>query len=173
MTQAEATLRARKKARTRQEISDVATRLFEEVTLSEIAAAAEVLIKTIFNHFGSKEELYFDRADELREALVDTIVERDPGTTVLEALQALLTQNAVPFPGTGWSRMDDPVQMERFRSFMATQDRSPALRTRRLVIGRELGERITEVVAEELGRRPDEAALLALVEMLTASLALR
>src|SRR3954447_9612861 len=110
-------LRERKKRRTRQEISDVATRLFfergfEEVTLSEIAAAAEVSIKTIFNHFGSKEELYFDRADELREALVDTIVERDLGTTVLEALQALLTQNAVPFPGTGWSRMDDPVQME-------------------------------------------------------------
>src|SRR3954452_17522513 len=148
MTRAEATLRARKKARTRQEITDVATRLFadrgfEEVTLSEIAAAAEVSIKTIFNHFGSKEELYFDRADELRDALLATIVERAAGTTVLDALLELLTQNLVPCPGTGWPRMDAPVQMERFRSCMAPQDRSPALRARRLVIGRELGERIT------------------------------
>src|SRR3954452_11717265 len=116
MTRAEATLRARKKARTRLEISDVATRLFaergfEEVTLSEIAAAAEVSIKTIFNHFGSKEELYFDRADELREAVIAAIVERDQGTTVLEGLHALLAQNVVPFPGTGWGRMDDPEQM--------------------------------------------------------------
>jgi AcrR family transcriptional regulator len=178
MTGAEATLRARKKARTRLEISDVATRLFaergfEEVTLSEIATAAEVSIKTIFNHFGSKEELYFDRADELREALVATIVDRDRGTTVLDALHALLTQNVVPFPGTGWSRMDDPVQMQRLRSFMATQDRSPALRARRLVIGRELGERIAEVLAAELGRRADDPALLALAEMLTATMGLR
>jgi AcrR family transcriptional regulator len=169
MTGAEATLRARKKARTRLEISDVATRLFaergfEEVTLSEIAAAAEVSIK---------EELYFDRADELREALVATIVDRDRGTTVLDALHALLTQNVVPFPGTGWSRMDDPVQMQRLRSFMATQDRSPALRARRLVIGRELGERIAGVLAAELGRRPDDPALLALAEMLTATMGLR
>src|SRR3954465_5975723 len=74
-------LRERKKARTRLEISDVATRLFaehgfEEVTLSQIAAAAEVSIKTIFNYFGSKEELYFDRADEMRDAVIATIAER-------------------------------------------------------------------------------------------------
>jgi AcrR family transcriptional regulator len=178
MTHVEATLRARKKARTRREISDVATRLFaergfEEVTLSEIAAAADVSIKTIFNYFGSKEELYFDRADELRDAVIATIVERDRGTTVLDALHALLTQNLVPFPGMGWSGMEDPVQLERFRSFMGTQDRSPALRARRLVIGRELGRRINEVLATELGRRPDDPALLALGEMITATFALR
>src|SRR4051794_16478206 len=55
-------LRERKKAATRQTISDTATRLFEQhgfeqVTLSEIATAADVAPKTIWNYFGSKEEL--------------------------------------------------------------------------------------------------------------------
>ena len=100
-------LRERKKQRTRREISDVATRLFaehgfEQVTLSQIAEAAEVSVKTIFNHFGSKEDLYFDRADELREGVVATIAGRAPGTTVLGALRALMVDNLVPFPGTGW-----------------------------------------------------------------------
>ncbi len=58
------------------------------MTLAEIAAAADVSVKTIFNYFGSKEELYFDRADELTQALIATIEQRPPGTTVLEALHA-------------------------------------------------------------------------------------
>src|SRR4051794_41078972 len=117
MTQIAAGLRARKKARTRREISDVATRLFaergvDEVTLSEIAEAAEVSIKTIFNHFGSKEDLYFDRAAEMGDAVVATIVDRKQGQTILGALHALLVDNLVPFPGMGWRRVDDPAQLE-------------------------------------------------------------
>ena len=171
---AEATLRERKKARTRLEISDVATRLFaqhgfEEVTLSQIAAAAEVSTKTIFNYFGSKEELYFDRADELRDAIVSTLVDRDPGVTTLAALHTLLRENLVPFPGTGWNGMNDADARARFRSFMGTQDRSPALRARRLVIGQELGGALAETLAGELGLRRGDPDLLALAAMLVAA----
>src|SRR5215212_4864807 len=170
-TPAAAGLRERKKLRTRTEISDVATRLFaehgfEEVTLSQIAAAAEVSIKTIFNYFGSKEDLYFDRAEEARDALVATIVDRDAGTTVLAAVRALLTDNFVPFPGAGWAGMSDPVRAERFRAFMATQDRSPALRARRLTLTQELAERLGEVLPAELGRRPDDPTVRVFVAML-------
>src|SRR3954449_4428781 len=94
-------LRDRKKRRTREAISDTATQLFiehgfEEVTLAQIADAAEVSVKTIFNHFGSKEDLYFDRAGEMLEGLRTTIVDRPAGMTTLEALRRLLTENVVP-----------------------------------------------------------------------------
>src|SRR5919112_5474551 len=83
-------LRAFKKARTREAISDVATWLFvqrgfEAVTMAEIAQAAEVSVKTIFNHFNSKEELFFDRADDVLGALVDAILERTEGVPTVEA----------------------------------------------------------------------------------------
>ena len=73
-------LRERKRLRTRREISDVATRLFvergfERVTLAEIAEAADVSVKTIFNHFGSKEELFFDRVDEVRARFESTVTD--------------------------------------------------------------------------------------------------
>ena len=57
--------RARKKAQTRALIRDTARRLFAErgfeaVTTADVAAAADVAVQTVFNHFSSKEELFFD-----------------------------------------------------------------------------------------------------------------
>lgn len=171
-------LRDRKKRRTRQSISDMATQLFvergfEEVTLAQIADAAEVSVKTIFNHFGSKDDLYFDRFDELRASIVAVIVERPAGTTVLAALEALLTDNRVPFPGDGWGGLRDQERYESFRSFLAAQERSPALRSRRLVLEEELGEFLLGVLATELDRQPQDPALLALGAMLVAAMQLR
>ncbi|MFC0626587.1 TetR family transcriptional regulator [Kribbella deserti] len=59
--------RERKKQLTRQAISDVATRLFmargfDGVTVAEVAAAADVAVQTVFNHFPTKEDLFFDDA---------------------------------------------------------------------------------------------------------------
>jgi AcrR family transcriptional regulator len=171
-------LRERKKQRTRREISDVATMLFarrgfEQVTLAEIAEAAEVSVKTIFNYFGSKEELYFDRRGELRDSLIATVRERDPGTTVLEAIHALLRDNAVPFRGRGWAGFDDPEATEAFREFFAVQDRSPALQARRLTIAEELGDEVRGVLAEELGRDARDLAVVSLTAMLIAAMHLR
>ena len=167
-------LRERKKARLRQEISDVATRLFaehgfEQVTLAQIADAADVSVKTIFNHFGSKEELYFDRAAEIEETYARTITERAPGVTALAALRSLLVENLVPFSGRGWEGADDP----RLRAFFATQDRSPALQARRLMIGEEISERLRDVLAHQLDRDRDDPGLLSFVALVTATLTLR
>lgn len=171
-------LRERKKRRTREEISDVATRLFfargfEAVTLAEIAAAAEVSVKTIFNHFGSKEDLYFDRMGELRAGLVSTVADRPAGTTALAALRALLVDNRVAFPGEGWAGLEDERGYAGFRAFVATEDRSPALRARRLVIMHAIEEDLRGVLARELGRSPDDAAIQALAAMLSGVLHLR
>lgn len=57
---------------TRQTISDAATRLFFErgfdnVTIDEIADAADVSRMTVFNHFPRKEDMFFDREQEIRD----------------------------------------------------------------------------------------------------------
>jgi AcrR family transcriptional regulator len=168
-------LRERKKRRTRREISDVATQLFAEhgfdtVTLAQIAEASDVSIKTIFNHFGSKEDLYFDRVEELWSSLARTVSERSSGVSVLQALRALLVDNRVPLAGEGWDSLSHAEHYARHRAFCATQDRSPALRARRLTLGEELGHRLTHLLADELGLEPRDPALLALVAMLVAVL---
>src|SRR3954466_12060480 len=137
-------VRERKKHRTRREISDVATRLFEDhgfeaVTLAQIADAAEVSVKTIFNYFGSKEDLYFGRAAELGESLLSAVRGRPAGPSVLDALHGLMRDNAMPFRETGWAWLESPHALREVRRFIAVQDRSPALAARRLVLARGAG----------------------------------
>ena len=61
--------RARKKAQTREAVRTVAHALFadhgfEAVTIADIARTADVAVQTVFNHFATKEELFFEgRAD--------------------------------------------------------------------------------------------------------------
>jgi AcrR family transcriptional regulator len=132
-------LRERKKAATRQAISDVATRLFEErgfeqVTVAEIAAAADVSVKTVFNYFGSKEELFFDREAEILEGMIRTLSEREPRVSATAALRPLLLDRPLPFPGCfRWSELRGDVY-EQVRAFIACELASPALSGRRLVI---------------------------------------
>ncbi|GGM59034.1 TetR family transcriptional regulator [Dactylosporangium sucinum] len=89
---AEPGLRARKKERTRQALSDAATELFaargfEAVTVADIAASADVAVGTVFNYFRSKEELFFDRADAVEQSLVAAIVERKAGAGIVAAFR--------------------------------------------------------------------------------------
>jgi AcrR family transcriptional regulator len=57
--------RARKKAQTTEQIRGIAHRLFAErgfdaVTIADVAREADVAVQTVFNHFATKEELFFD-----------------------------------------------------------------------------------------------------------------
>lgn len=171
-------LRERKKRRTRRAISDTATRLFaargfEQVTLAEIGEAAEVSVKTILNYFGTKEDLYFDRAEELHAALMAVITERPADVDLLDALRNLLYENFVPFPDHPWSVLDDPEGYSAFRGFLAVQERSPALRAHRLVLEEQLRRQLGVMLASELAREPDDPALCTLAAMLAAALQLR
>lgn len=88
--------RERRKAETRLAISNVATRLiiergFENVSMAEIAEAAAVSRKTVFNYFSSKEALVFDRDEEARQLLRDGMTARTQ-MTPLAAFHALMRE---------------------------------------------------------------------------------
>ncbi|MBO9625330.1 MAG: TetR family transcriptional regulator [Microbacterium sp.] len=79
--------RERKKAATRKNISDVATKMFLErgfdnVSIREVADAADVSPTTVFAHFPQKEALVFDEDDEQRDRLVSAVRERADGVTI-------------------------------------------------------------------------------------------
>jgi AcrR family transcriptional regulator len=83
-------LRARKKLRTQQLIADTALRLFlahgfDAVTVVDIARAAEVDAKTIYNYFQSKEDLVYSRFESFESRLLDAIRDRRPGESILAA----------------------------------------------------------------------------------------
>jgi AcrR family transcriptional regulator len=85
-------LRERKKLQTRRHIADTAIRLFAQrgfdaVTVDEVAQAAEVSKKTVFNYFPTKEDLVFDRAHEKEASLVALVRERSPGVSLAEAFR--------------------------------------------------------------------------------------
>ena len=92
-------LRERKKLATRRllrraALDLVAQRGLTNVTVEDIAEAAEVSPRTFFNYFPSKEAVLFggdpDRAAELREGIVNEA----PGQPALDALRAVLARDS-------------------------------------------------------------------------------
>src|SRR3954452_14697420 len=87
-------LRARKKRAAREAIATTARRLFAErgfdvVTVAEVAAAADVSEKTVFNYFPTKEDLAFAGREEGLAQFVAAIAERPPGSSVLDVFRAM------------------------------------------------------------------------------------
>jgi AcrR family transcriptional regulator len=85
-------LRERRKQETRQAISDIATEMFaargfDEVTISQIAEAADVAKMTVTNYFPRKEDLVFDRAEAVIRHLAEVIAARAPGESMLAAIR--------------------------------------------------------------------------------------
>src|SRR6478609_7124628 len=88
-------LRELKKARTRKLIADAAARLFaergyENVTVTDVARAAQVAEQTVYNYFASKELLVVDREDRVTDRLCELIRTRPAGTTAAGAVRAFV-----------------------------------------------------------------------------------
>jgi hypothetical protein len=131
-------LRERKKIATRQSVSDVATRLFESrgfetVPLTEIAAEANVSVKTIFNYFGGKEDLFFDGEPAFLNNLSEALRNRAAGTSPTNALRPLLLGGPLLDTRCPWSSID-ASRYESLRNFHVCERASPTLTARRLVI---------------------------------------
>ncbi len=87
--------RERKKAATRAAISEAATRLFmergyDQVSVKDVAEAADVSVTTLFQHFRGKEAMVFDEDADREAALVASVRDRQPGQDALDALEAHL-----------------------------------------------------------------------------------
>lgn len=142
--------RSRKRLATRQNISNVATRLFFErgfdhVTVDEIAAAADVGRMTVFNHFPRKEDMFFDRDEEIREILREALRQRDPGMAPVETLR-LLAHRLVA-EGSHFVRFPAGSQ-----GFIETVEGSETLKARARAIRDELAQVVTAALSECAGR---------------------
>src|SRR3954468_24543994 len=86
-----------RKAQTRAEVRATAQRLFtergfDEVTIADVAAAADVAVQTVFNHFETKEALFFDGRTPWVEGTAVAVSQRAPGTDPVGALRRYVEQ---------------------------------------------------------------------------------
>jgi AcrR family transcriptional regulator len=87
-------LRERKKRETREAIARTAMKLFaargfDAVTVADVAEAAGVSEKTVFNYFPAKEDLVLHRGAERLETLIEAIRGRPAGASVVEPFRDL------------------------------------------------------------------------------------
>jgi AcrR family transcriptional regulator len=139
-------LRERKKERTRQQISDVAWRLFaergfEQVPVAQIAAEADVSEATVFNYFQTKEDLVFHRMEAFEDELLEAIRERAPGQSTVQAFGGFVLR------ARGFLASDDPAAQEGMRT-VARVMTSPALKARE----REILDRYTDSLAQLIAK---------------------
>jgi AcrR family transcriptional regulator len=87
-------LRERKKRQTREVIAEAAMALFQArgfdaVTVAEIARAADVSEKTVFNYFPAKEDLVAHRGVERMAELIAAVRAQPPGASLLEPFRQM------------------------------------------------------------------------------------
>lgn len=152
MDPAQQGLRERKKAETRQRISDTATGLFtvrgfDNVSVAEIAEAANVAKMTVFNYFPRKEDLMLDRYPEFLAAVSDAIRGCNAGESPLFALRGMfhdLAERRHPLGG-----LRDGVQ-----PWLRTVRESPTLLAREREFRDELTATLADLIAEAEGSDP-------------------
>lgn len=111
VTQTTSGRRERKKAATRQALADAALRLFlergyDQVSVRDVAEAADVSTTTLFKHFPSKEALVFDLEDDHEAGLVAAVRDRAPGQSVPAALHGWMLA-MITFEDAAGPRLDD------------------------------------------------------------------
>ena len=146
--------RARKKAQTREQIRGVAQQLFAErgfeaVTISDIANGADVAVQTVFNHFATKEELFFaDRADWV-DAAAQAVRTRPPGVAPLTALREHLMGTVRCYLRA--------LETAEVRIMTATLDASPALTAYERELHHEAVRRLSAALIEACPPEGDSA----------------
>lgn len=162
-------LRERKKQATRRALRDAAVGLtlergLEDVTVEEIAAAAEVSTRTFFNYFTTKEDaLLGDLPVGPDEEELRTFVDGRPTGEFAEDLVTLLVASLVDIE-------DLDSQREDMRLHHRLIEREPQLLPGLLARFHDVEVRLGEAVAERLGAGPedDRPQLVAAVAMSVA-----
>ncbi|WP_248960781.1 TetR/AcrR family transcriptional regulator [Sphaerisporangium perillae] len=124
-------------------------REFDNVTVAEVAEAANVSTKTVFNYFPRKEGLFLDRVPEAVELITRAVRERPESGRPLTALRGLfhrLLREGHPLAGIG----------EGYHHFWQVILDSPALRARVREAVDELETLLATLLAEATGADPDD-----------------
>src|SRR6201994_2199379 len=165
-------LRERKKHLTRQAVLAAADRLFaargyDNVTVAEIADAANISVKTLFTYFASKEDLAFADDARLRDAITGAIAGSPDGTGPVDAAAAELRRMA------GNAGRSAPV--DGIEGYHRAFGDSPALQSRLRRMWSDYEDAVTAVVlSRDPGTGPAAARLeamlvIALVRSLTTA----
>jgi AcrR family transcriptional regulator len=155
-------LRERKKLQTRQQIFEASQRLFarrsfEDVTVAEIAAAADVSEMTVFNYFPTKEDLFYAGMQFFEEQLVDAVARRPRGESALKAFRRRVVEGA-----------NNLATRERAEGILRAGrviGASPSLRARE----REIVDVYTRRLAEVLSSTPGDVEALAVASAMMAA----
>ncbi len=149
--------RALRKEQTRARIEQTALRLFrrrgfEQVTVDDLARAAEVSPATFYRHFGTKEEVVFAYREPFIAALRDAVASIGDDVPRQEHLPRILAAF------TSW--------LESQHELLALQGElvmgQPALLQRTLAVQRELEAQLAGALASLVGEaEPDDATNLA------------
>lgn len=160
-------LRERKRLALRQSISDAASRLFVEngfdnVTVDQIAAAADVSRKTVFNHFPKKEDMFFDLAELGVGDLAEAFRTRDSAVPALEWLRRA-AHKAVE------GRRPYVRFLPESKRFFETVEASATLKARAREMRDELAAAVAVGLADAAGKsEPDADAKLAAALLVAA-----
>jgi AcrR family transcriptional regulator len=147
-------LRETKKQRTREHVAAEAMRLFairgfDRVTVAEIAAAADVSEKTVFNYFSTKEDIFFDEVPARLQLLATAIRERKKGESVFSVLRRLQSRDA------------GRLTSERFATFARIIEESPALQAKELELMGRFADVLARTLQAELGVKELDATIAA------------
>jgi AcrR family transcriptional regulator len=122
-----------------------AKRGFEPVSVTEIAAAARVTEKTVFNHFPTKEDLVYPEDQTFETALLDAVRSRASGVSMLDSLRTFLLERYAR------GLQQRPAIRRRAATLASLLTSSAALRVREREILARYADRLREQFAVELG----------------------
>jgi AcrR family transcriptional regulator len=147
-------LRQRKKRLMRRLISDTATEMFldrgfDDVKVTDVAAACGVSEKTVYNYFPTKESLLLDREEDMAVAIRQAFGPGAPPRSPIEAAVAVLTRDLEEMRAWWQSDGQKPSGLARFRRFTDLIDSTPSLRAAQ----RDMMDRLVQVTAEAMASR--------------------
>jgi AcrR family transcriptional regulator len=184
-------LRERKKRLTRAAIFSAARRLFAErgfddVTVAEIADAANISVKTLFTYVRSKEELAFGDGPTVLDAIVAAVRDRRVGQTPLVAAAKALLEATADAPASqlrrsasdnskGADGYSASGEMARLGAFCRMAHSSPEAASRLRALWDETEDQLTSILAkpgdgprERAARRLEAAQIMVLVRTVTS-----
>ncbi len=146
--------RERKKRETRQRISDIATGLmlergFAAVTIAEIADSADVSVNTVYNYFPAKEDLFFDRAEEMTSRPSRIVRERGPGESAAHAVLSRLREDVSERNLYGGV-------VEGYDAFMRCIQEAPSLMARLFLMQQRTADQLALTLREEVSAAEDD-----------------